>query len=476
MLELKTKKELSAFAHTLAGSFQLVRYQSTTYMPVDFETEAYGVVPSADRTVWKPLTRALLQRIGADQFDILFASDSELASFEFMVEQNATRMDEARAAILIRTEHGLRMLNGGGKLEPVTGEFIPNYIKPMLTDNQTARDDVFAIITEWVGGEDEAHSLLYHLATCLAPGYSAVKYVLLLGKGRNGKGVLIKMLEALFGMDNVSHVSRQDMAEKSPVATELNGKLLNLVYDGSSDYIKDSGPEKTLTAGEPLAVRRLYESRSTIVQSNALFVEALNAEPKSKDKSDALQKRLSRFRFDKVFPLNKKFERKMLSEWGLGGFLQLLVEHYIHEDDLAEKLAPTQTSMLLQLEHQAHNSIALQYLKHVELNDTVGAAGLIGTSIPDLVQAFRQWRLKENDLSTWAEPDVLALFNEVVDSDRKTVRTPAGPRKLRVVTAIRKEAQDFLDDMKEIEDAAILESLVDDGPVPDGAADPGLVP
>lgn len=462
MLGLKTKKELADDAHKMAGGFQLVRYHGTTYIPADFETLDTSVVPPADRTIWLPLKRQQLQRIAADQFDTLFASDGELASFEFMVAQNARLEEDPPPVVLIRTEHGLHQLGNSGTLEPTTGVFVPNYIKPMLTTNSTAKGDVFDTFSNWVGGEDEAHSLLYHLATCLAPGYSAVKYVLLLGPGRNGKGLLIKMLHALFGMENVSHVSRQYMAELNPAACELNGKLLNLVYDGSSDYIKDSGPEKTLVAGEPQSIRRLYESTPTIVQTNALFVESLNAEPKSKDKSTALQKRLIRFQFNQTFPLNKSFEKKMLSEWAMGGFLQLLIEHYVSEDELAVKLAPTAATMSLQLEHQMHNSMALQFLKHLEMTEITGADAVVGTSIPELVSQFKSWRLKENDLGTWSEPDVQQLFNEVVETDRKTVRTQAGPRKMRVVTALKKEAQAFLDDMKENEDAEILSTLVED--------------
>ena len=38
MLQLKTKPQLAKEAFTLAKSYKLVRYRSTTYIPADFET------------------------------------------------------------------------------------------------------------------------------------------------------------------------------------------------------------------------------------------------------------------------------------------------------------------------------------------------------------------------------------------------------------------------------------------------------
>ena len=264
-------------------------------MPADYETGDTSVTPPAERTMWIPLNREAIRRLGSEQYDILFSSDGELASFDFMVSQNSRPVDGPISTLLVRTGDGLRELRGDGQLHEPTGWFVPNTLAPMLNEDQVEKDRVFEVLADWLDSEEEAHALLRHLATALAPGWSAVKYVLLLGEGRNGKGLLLKMLQTVFGRDNVSSVSRQHMAEQSPVVCELNGKLLNIVFDGMAEYVKDSGTEKTLVAGEPAAIRRLYESTPTFVQTNALFVEALNHEPKSKDKSLALQKRLIRF-------------------------------------------------------------------------------------------------------------------------------------------------------------------------------------
>jgi hypothetical protein len=296
----------------------------------------------------------------------------------------------------------------------------------------------------------------------LSPGWSAVKYILLLGVGRNGKGVLIKMLHGLVGSENISHVTRQHMAENNPVVTELNGKLLNLIYDGQAEYLKDTGTEKSLVAGEPVPIRKLYDSNTTTVQTNALFVEGLNHEPKSKDKSSALQKRLVRYHFSNVYPLNRAFEKKMTSEKMLGAFLSLLIDHYVLEDELAEKLALTSKAMELQLEHMFTNSIGLQFLKNFDLVSAGGIDDMVGLTIDDLVQKFRAWRLAEGDSGQWAEPDIVGLFDPLVETDRVSKRVNGKPRKVRAVRTLRPEARSFIENQKEDEDAELLDAVVEE--------------
>jgi hypothetical protein len=369
MLELMTPKDRAKHAHTMAASFELVRHRGVTYIPAHFETGDTSSPPAPLETMWLPLDRTAIQRLARDQYDMLFGTDGELNGFEFMVAQNCHQDDDVAHSLLIRTEEGLKRLDGRGALQDPTGAFMPNTIRPMLNEDEGLQKEVFDTIAEWVDSEDEARALLRHLATSLAPGWSAIKYVLLLGEGRNGKSVLLKMMHRLYGNHNVSNVTRQMIAEKSPAVLDLNGKLLNIVYDGQEEYLKDSGAEKTLIAGEPFPIRRLYDSTATLVQTNALYIEGLQKEPKSKDKSTALQKRLVRFQFPNFYPQDHAFEKHMLSEPMLGAFLSLLISYYVEEDDVALQLAPTQKAVALQLEHMYANSLALQFLKHVEETD-----------------------------------------------------------------------------------------------------------
>lgn len=464
LLDLKTKKELAAEALTLSRSFEMVRHLSNLYIPADFETLESDPVPPVERCMWVLLDRQDIQRRAASQFNTLFSNEGELSSFTFMMAQASRQVDATATTLLVRTTEGLKELQGSAELGDPRGVFVPNTLVPMLNTDQVEKDRVFAVIADWLDSEEEAHSLLSHVATALAPGWSAVKYVLLLGEGRNGKSLFMKMVQGVFGARNTSSVTRQHMAEQSPVVTELNGKLLNIVFDGAAEYLKDSGVEKSLIAGEPAPIRKLYESTPTVVQTRALFIEGLNGEPKSRDKSSALMKRITRFQFPNVYGLDLKFEKKMLSEDSLGAFLALLIDHYVKEDEVAERLAPTTRSIELQLEHMFSNSIGLQYLKYLAHHSVMGVDGLIGTSIEQLTSEFQSWRLKENDISAWPEPDVMNLFKAIVNTERRSVRVNGEPRKSRIVTSFKPESVAFIKSLKGAEehaDADILDSVVD---------------
>lgn len=453
MLELKTKKELASEASTLAQSFGLVSYKNVTYIPVDATTSEPLPSGQPDQTIWLPLTRDEKRRLAASQFNTLFANDAELSSFEFMVSQSAKFVERTVNQLLVKTPDGLRVLNSVGELVKPTGSFIPNTIQPMLNNDPDAKKEVFDTIANWLDSDEEATSLLYHLATVLAPGWSAVKYVLLLGEGRNGKGVLLTMLSKLFGKENMSEVPRQELANRSPMVLDLSGKLLNVVFDGAAEYLKDSGTEKSLIAGESVYIKKLYESSPVRVQTNALFIEALNREPKSNDKSSALQKRLVRFRFPNVYDIDKTFEKRMWSDKMLGAFLAILIDHYVCEDEIAEKLKPTTGATELQLEHMFVNSLALQFIKYIIDTQSDGENYFIDKALDEVSEAFRSWRVTQNDISNWNVPDVNLLLMPHFHTERVSKRLANKTvRKIRVVKGFKQEALIFLETLKEVTD------------------------
>ncbi len=421
MLELSSKATLARAARTVAESYELVQHGSHTFIPCHWLTEAIGPLPAAER-IWQPLTRNDKRRLANQTQNILFATDSELTNFDLMLRQFAIEDESVIQHLLVRTEDGLKMLDETGTLVEPTGQFCPNVLKPVLNTEEAAKAEVFDVIKGWLNSEEEAHSLLHHLATALCPGWSAVKYVLLIGDGRNGKSVLLSMLQDLFGASNVSNVTRQQIAERLPVCVELNNKLLNIIFDGEMAYIKDSSMEKTLIAGEPGSVRLLYENGNTRVLTNALFLEALNSEPKTRDKSGALQKRLSRFWFPNTYPIDMAFEKRMRSDELLGAFLSLLLDHFVTKYELADKLKQTSGSSALQVEQNLLNSPLHQFVSYLVSSDASWNDRLRQPVMVDpLVDSFMAWRVNEG-FTEFSTADVKRLFKEGFSTDWKTVR------------------------------------------------------
>ena len=463
MATLKKPLELAADADTLAVSYEYVAYNGQVYAPVDYETGDGGVIPPIERKSWIPLSSRDIQMRARAQFDTAFKSPQQLGEFMYMVEQASIQVPVAYPWLMIKTSAGLKVLHQDGKLHEPDGSFVANLLMPELNENPDDKAELTKIITDWLGGEEEEMlSLLRHLATTLAPHWSAGKYVLLIGDGRNGKSVLMTMLQDLFGRHNCSGVERQTISAGSPAAFDLNGKLLNLVFDGPAKFVDDSGKEKSVITGEQIMIRRLYANEPSPIQTNALFMEGLNQEPKSRDKSSALQARLVRFWFQNKYEDNDEFFNHMRSERMLGALLSLLIDNYVLPENKKIMLAPTTVSRQLRMEHMEENSLALQFVLHLEETDPLGAeAVLIGMQLDELVQRFSSWRLLVNDITSYDKAGLISLFRPVLITERRSARAAghSSPVKVRFITGLKADALELLASTKEDDNAT---TVVDD--------------
>jgi len=463
MLTPVPKKDLPDRADSLARSLGLVKYQDVLYVPVDYETllPDPGLAPA--RRVWVPLPPAQLVHLANTMQGLLLESEAAVRSYTLMIRQIAEEQQASDDRILIQTDQGLRELHSDGKLHDLQPDFCPHYIRVPLNNDPEMKTELFNQFVDWLGSEEDATSLLHHFATALAPSWPAVRYVLLIGEGRNGKSLIMKMLVDLFGSFNVSHVTRQQMSAKAPECHDLTNRLLNVVFDGEATYLKDSGMEKTLTAGDVAQIRRLYETYPSPVQTNGLFIEGLNREPKTSDKSSALQKRMVRFALNNVYDLDHMFEQHMRSDLMLGALLALLIDHYVKADEVVEKLRPPRTSHELKLEHARVNNLAIQFLEYIEHTDKEGANSLLKLDSVELGKKFISWRLLEGDMN-WNVPDAETLLRPLFQTVRKSKRIDEKIVKIRMITGFKPEALEFLDYMRE-EETGYDGTLVDDGAV-----------
>lgn len=453
-LTSKTQAELEQDAVSIGKDFECVYYHSTLYMPQDFIDGMIGALPSPERKAWVPLRGAALQQLYSTNYGGMFKNPKQYSDFGYMVQQNSIQHRQQIDSLLVRQGDELLRLGPDGKLSKPDGSFIPNLLPVPLNPDPVVKEKIFRTIVEWLdGNEEEAKLLLSVAATALAPHWSAGKYVLLIGAGRNGKSIFLEMLSRVLGQHNCAGVKRQEMAENSAVLTSLNGALANVIFDGPAEFIKDSSNEKTLTVGEPLNVRLLFHSDHTQVQTNALFLEGLNKEPKSSDKSQALQARMMRFMFTQTYLEDPAFHERMMSDEYIGAFLSLLIDSYVVKDAKAERLKPSQAGMELRFEHMLDNSKPLQYLLHLEQTDAFGAEGLLDMELPALTAAFCSWRVKNNDLQTYDQVDVKRMFNDIVLWARRSRRTPTNPNeKYYVVSGFRQDTAALIASWKEVTD------------------------
>ena len=421
-----TTQESLKLAAALPGSKGLVRDGSDIYQPVHYlDEEATGPIDATNR-VWKRLD------LKADSGDIRgfvseagweFANQESYRNFLFQLRGSLPNVKGSSKTLLVRTEAGLKELNQDGDLVDPDGDFRKNYISVMLNNDEVVVQEVFDVFTDWLGGEEVAHSLLHHLATSLAPGWSPAKYVILIGDGSNGKSILLAMLEALLGKVNVSRASRQAIAAGRPLIAGLNHSLINIIGDGSSERITDSAHEKALTAGESIWIEKKFENDPIEVRTSALFIEALNKEPSNRENSFAMDRRLVRFAFNKRYPMNEAFKKQMLTEEYLGAFLRLLIDHYIRPEEAAVKLAQTEESARLQAEHKLTSSRVLQFLteQQLPLLQDLARGGRRQQLESPLATAYHVWL--SNKKYNFSVTDARAELRDVFEK-RKTTRGP----------------------------------------------------
>ena len=78
------------------------------------------------------------------------------------------------------------------------------------------------------------------------------------------------------GRPEIHAICGENGAGKSTLMKVLSGVYPagsydgDIVFDGQATYLKDSGTEKSLVAGETVAIRKLYESTPVLVQTTIL--------------------------------------------------------------------------------------------------------------------------------------------------------------------------------------------------------------
>ena len=117
------------------------------------------------------------------------------------------------------------------------------------------------------------------------------KTILAIGKGDNGKSVLLNLIEAFLGAENVSHVSLKDMNEDRFAKAELFGKMANTCGDLESHKILDISAFKQLASGD--TVRAQEKNRNPFYfRNHAKLIFSSNPIPEVVDGGYAWFKRI----------------------------------------------------------------------------------------------------------------------------------------------------------------------------------------
>ncbi len=138
--------------------------------------------------------------------------------------------------------------------------------------------------------------LLNWLAYMLVIGNYRQKALFLYGSGRNGKGVLSRIIYNLLGSQNCSTLTVQQLSSDKYFLGQLNNKLLNISPDSDDKDKIDIGAFKTITGNDNITVRDIYGAPfNMIYQGKLLF--SINKVPYFSSKDLAVMERVEILNF-----------------------------------------------------------------------------------------------------------------------------------------------------------------------------------
>jgi putative DNA primase/helicase len=162
----------------------------------------------------------------------------------------------------------------------------------------------------WVSDDDTIRYVLALIGLAMVPRNVLRRAVLLHGKGRNGKSILLHYIRGLLGPENVSAVSLEALGNNRFAAAELRGKLANVCGDISDTAGRDSSLFKQMTGDDPIYGERKFGQPFTF-SCGAMPFWSCNVYPRSPDVTPAYMNRWSVIHFERQFEENAATEAEL---------------------------------------------------------------------------------------------------------------------------------------------------------------------
>ena len=189
---------------------------------------------------------------------------------------------------IINLENGLLNIHTK-ELSPPCPSYLSTVHLPIKYIPRTVCPKILQFLREVLRPSD-IHVALQMLGYCLYRSCEYEKAFMFFGGGSNGKGVLIKLIEAFLGESNCSHRSLQDLDKNRFAAANLYGKHVNTFADLKSIKLSETGNFKMLVSGDSITAERKFEHPFTF-RNYAKLIFSANEIPESDDKTDAFYRR-----------------------------------------------------------------------------------------------------------------------------------------------------------------------------------------
>ena len=212
-----------------------------------------------------------------------------------------------------------------GQLVPHTPDFLSMVQIPVIY-NPNAKCPIIMRFFSQVLRPRNIFTIIQFCGYCLLASAKYEKALFLIGDGDNGKGTLLRLLEAFLGNANISHASLEEVSDDKFAAADLYGKLANICADIEQGKIRETSTFKRLTSGDIIRAQKKHQA-SFDFANHAKLIFSSNFMPQSSDNTYAWYKRLIPLLFLNTFDENKDvfLLEKLTREEELSGLLNLAI-------------------------------------------------------------------------------------------------------------------------------------------------------
>lgn len=214
----------------------------------------------------------------------------------------------------------LRYVDGGWSMTPYRREDYRRIRLPVIYDPSARCPRFEQFLSEVFDGTTDKRerglTVLEYLGLSLTASTEHEKALLLVGKGGNGKSVLLRVLESLIGGKNRSSVQLKQLENRFQRA-HLDGKLVNIMSELSEGGEVPDAEIKAIISGEPITAEHKLKPPFEFFPICKIWI-ATNHMPSVRDLSDGLFRRFLILsfpnRFDDKTSRDTRLSEKLASE------------------------------------------------------------------------------------------------------------------------------------------------------------------
>lgn len=151
-------------------------------------------------------------------------------------------------------------------------------------------------LTAILPDEESREFLLNWIANLFVNGNHRQKALFFYGAGRNGKGVLVRIIIKLLGDNNCSSLNVKQLNGEKYHLSQLLNKLVNISPDSDKEDRMDTGTFKSLTGGDKITVRDPYRKPFPMIFTGKMIF-SVNRVPYFNEKDFAVRERVEILNF-----------------------------------------------------------------------------------------------------------------------------------------------------------------------------------